>query len=65
MGRVEKFEDLVAWQKSRELTKLIYSASGYGNFSKDWGLKDQIRRASVSIMSIATVIPAQAGIQGS
>lgn len=51
MGRVEKFEDLIAWQKARELTKLVYSASGAGSFAKDWGLKDQIRRASVSIMS--------------
>ena len=65
MGRVEKFEDLIAWQKARELTKQIYFVSGNGSFAKDWGLKDQIRRASVSIMSIATVIPAQAGIQGS
>lgn len=51
MGKVEKFEDIIAWQKARELTKLVYSASGGGNFAKDWGLKDQIRRASVSIMS--------------
>lgn len=51
MGRVERFEDLVAWQKARELTKLVYSASGNGGFAKDWGLKDQIRRASVSVMS--------------
>lgn len=51
MGRVERFEDLIAWQKARELTKLVYSVSGSGGFAKDWGLKDQIRRASVSIMS--------------
>ena len=51
MGKVEKFEDLIAWQKARELTRLIYAASGHGGFAKDWGLKDQIRRASVSVMS--------------
>jgi four helix bundle protein len=51
MGKVEKFEDLIAWQKARELTKKIYLVSGAGSFAKDWGLKDQIRRASVSIMS--------------
>ena len=51
MGKVEKFEDLIAWQKARELTRLIYAASGNGGFAKDWGLKDQIRRASVSVMS--------------
>ena len=51
MGKVEKFEDLIAWQKARELTKLVYSVSGSGGFAQDWGLKDQIRRASVSVMS--------------
>ncbi len=49
MGGIERFEDLIAWQEARELTKLIYFASGSGGFAKDWGLKDQIRRASVSI----------------
>jgi four helix bundle protein len=51
MGGIERFEDLIAWQKSRELTKLVYSVSGNGSFAKDWGLRDQIRRASVSVMS--------------
>lgn len=51
MGRVERFEDLIAWQKARELTRRIYSMTGGGDFSKDYGLKDQIRRASVSVMS--------------
>ncbi|MBL1274701.1 MAG: four helix bundle protein [Ectothiorhodospiraceae bacterium] len=51
MGGIERFEDLIAWQKARELTKRIYFASGEGAFSKDWGLKDQVRRASVSVMS--------------
>jgi four helix bundle protein len=51
MGKVERFEDLIAWQKARELTKLVYSASGSGGFAQDWGLKNQIRLASVSIMS--------------
>ena len=50
-GKVEKFEDLVAWQKARELTRQIYRASNEANFSKDYGLRDQVRRASVSIMS--------------
>jgi len=48
---VEKFEDLVAWQKARELTKEIYRVSNDGAFSRDFGLRDQIRRAAVSIMS--------------
>ena len=49
--RVEKFEDLVAWQKARELTKQIYELTKQGAFSKDYGLRDQIRRAAVSVMS--------------
>lgn len=49
--KVERFEDLVAWQKARELTKQIYEISKQGSFSKDYGLCDQIRRSSVSVMS--------------
>ena len=51
MARVERFEDLFAWQKARELTRLIYSISSNGDFGKDHGLRGQIRRASVSVMS--------------
>ena len=51
MGKVERFEDLVAWKRARELTKQIYFLTNKGPFSKDFGLRDQIRRASVSIMS--------------
>jgi four helix bundle protein len=45
------FEDLIAWQKARELTKKVYSASTKGEFGRDYGLKDQIRRSAVSVMS--------------
>lgn len=51
MSKIERFEDLVAWQKARELTQAIYAVTNNGAFSKDYGLRDQIRRASVSIMS--------------
>ena len=51
MGRIERFEDLIAWQKDRELTRKIYDVTKTGQFSRDFGLVDQIRRASVSIMS--------------
>jgi four helix bundle protein len=51
MGGIERFEDLIAWQKARELTKIVYFVTGNGEFAKDWGLKDQIRRATVSVMS--------------
>lgn len=51
MGKFERFEDIVAWQKSRDLARLIYGDTNQGTFSKDYGLKDQIRRAVVSISS--------------
>jgi four helix bundle protein len=49
--KVERFEDLIAWQKARQLTAEIYRVSALGDFSKDFGLRDQIRRAAVSAMS--------------
>ncbi len=49
--KIEKFEDLIAWQKARVLTKKIYEITNQGEFARDYGLRDQIRRASVSIMS--------------
>ena len=50
-GRIEKFEDLIAWQKARLLTGEIYSVTARDKFARDFGLKDQIQRAPVSIMS--------------
>ena len=50
MGKIERFEDIEVWKKARELTKEIYKVSSSGRFAKDFGLRDQIRRASVSIM---------------
>lgn len=49
--RIERFEDLIVWQKARELTRNIYKITKQGEFYKDFGLKEQIRRAAVSIMS--------------
>ncbi len=40
MAKVEKFEDLIAWQKARVLVKEIYQVSGSGAFAKDFGLRD-------------------------
>lgn len=51
MAKIKRFEDIEAWKKARELTKEIYRITSSGLFSKDYGLKDQIRRASVSVMS--------------
>jgi four helix bundle protein len=49
--KIEKFEDLIAWQKARELTKQIYNVTAKKPFSSDFGLREQIQRATVSIMS--------------
>lgn len=49
--KITKFEDIEGWQVARELTKLAYSLTSKGDFSKDYGLRDQVRRASVSIMA--------------
>ena len=45
---IERFEDIIAWQKSKELTVKVYSLF---SDSKDFGFKDQIQRASVSVMN--------------
>ena len=50
-ARIERFEDFLAWQKARDLTARIYQVSGEGRFERDYGLKDQMRRAAVSVMS--------------
>lgn len=51
MATFKKFEDIKAWKKARELTRKIYGASNQGHFARDFGLRDQFRRAAVSIMS--------------
>lgn len=50
-SKIEKFEDFIAWQKARNLTREIYKIMNLPAFSRDFGLKDQIRRSAVSIMS--------------
>ena len=51
MNRIEKFEDIIAWQKARELTREVYKCTRVGAFTRDHGLKDQIQRASISTMA--------------
>jgi four helix bundle protein len=51
MSKIEKFEDLIAWQKARALTKAIYTITRAADFSRDFGLAVQIQRAAVSAMS--------------
>ena len=50
-SKITSFQDLIAWQKARALTASIYRVTKKGEFSRDFGLKDQIRRAAVSVMS--------------
>jgi four helix bundle protein len=49
--KIERFEDLIAWQKARALTQRVYQATRLAPFAKDFGLSSQIQRAAVSIMS--------------
>ena len=51
MATIERFEDIEGWQKARLLTREIYRVSSQGELARDFGLKDQMRRAAVSCMS--------------
>lgn len=48
--KIERFEDILSWQEARELTLRVYRISRSGDFSKDRELRDQMRRASGSVM---------------
>ena len=50
MAKIERFEDIKAWQIARKLTSEIYEKTKESAFSRDYGLRDQITRASGSIM---------------
>ena len=51
MPTIVRFEDIEAWQTARELTGLVYDLTRRGEFARDFGLSNQMQRASVSIMS--------------
>jgi four helix bundle protein len=51
VAKFSRFEEIQAWQKAKDVTLRIYRISADADFAKDYGLKDQIRRASVSIMA--------------
>ena len=51
MAVFTRFEDIKVWQEGRELVKAVYALTRDGLFAKDWGLKDQIQRAAVSVPS--------------
>jgi four helix bundle protein len=51
MASFKKFEEIQAWQKAYDVTIAVYQLTTDGPFSKDFGLRDQLRRASVSMMA--------------
>ena len=51
MATFRRFEDIEAWQLGRELTRRVYDVTRDGRFSRDYGLRDQIQRAAVSVTS--------------
>ncbi|HVF57106.1 MAG TPA: four helix bundle protein [Pyrinomonadaceae bacterium] len=51
MATFRKFEDIQAWQKARQATLMVYEITSRDTFAKDFGLRGQIQRASVSIMA--------------
>lgn len=51
MAAINKIEDLLVWQKSRELIKLVFSITANTTFDKEYFLKDQLKRSAISIMS--------------
>jgi len=51
MATITRFEDIEAWKKGRELRKAVYAHSKRGEFAKDYALRDQIRRAALSVTS--------------
>jgi len=49
--KFKQFEDMPVWQDARKLTSMIYGITAKGKFSSDYGLKDQMQRSAVSVMS--------------
>ena len=51
MSSAKRFEDLVAWQKARLLANDVYRITREGPLARDFGLRDQMQRAAVSVAS--------------
>ena len=51
MPTIKRFEDLHCWKSARDLVNMVYEATNQSPFNRDYGLRDQIRRAAVSVMS--------------
>jgi four helix bundle protein len=49
--KITRFEDLKAWQRSRELFKLVSQVTSHPSLSKNYAVKDQMMRASLSVMA--------------
>jgi hypothetical protein len=54
MAKIDRFENVITWQKARQLAKAIYEVTRRGAFARDFGLSGQIQRAAVSVMSNIT-----------
>ena len=51
MATFKRFEEMHAWQSARDLVKLVYAVTKQPDFNRDFALRDQIRRAVISVMS--------------
>ncbi len=51
MSPIKRFEEIEGWQEARVLTKQIYQLTSKGAFARDFGLRDQIQRAAISVMA--------------
>ena len=51
MATIERYEDIQGWQKAREMTNFVYAVTKQKAFACDFALKNQIRKAAVSVMS--------------
>ena len=51
MGTIETFEDIRSWKAARDLVKCVYRATSEGDFARDFALRDQVRRAAISILA--------------
>jgi len=48
--KIERFEDIEAWKEARVLVSMVYKSTNKAPFKSDWGLRDQIQRAAISVM---------------
>lgn len=51
MVKIERFEEIEGWKKGRELCQWVYKVTNQRAFARDYGLRDQMRRAAISVIS--------------